>query len=219
MRAVLRGLGAGVLISLVTTFVASVALAGSIHFYNELLTSDAFIGLPGDMRAQLDASIDIGDLSDIVLDGSVTPGDGLGNGYVAANQSVTYTHRFQPADVVQTILGAALFIATVDDALFDGRETVAITLDDQFWASGSATFSVFGGWVSASLFQTDGEAVVRVTSTRGDVNLVASLFKVVYSAPSGTGTGGVGTTAVPEPGSMALFAAGMGVVGVATRRR
>jgi len=32
MRAVLRGLGAGVLISLVTTFVASVALAGSIHF-------------------------------------------------------------------------------------------------------------------------------------------------------------------------------------------
>ena len=60
MRAVLRGLGAGVLISLVSTFIASVALAGSIHFYDELLTSGAFIGLPGDMRAQPDASIDIG---------------------------------------------------------------------------------------------------------------------------------------------------------------
>jgi hypothetical protein len=219
MRVRLRRLGAGLLLSIVTILVASAAVAGPIHYYNELLTSDVFVGLAGDMRAQLDASIDIGDLSDIVLAGSVTPGDGLGSGYVGSNQTVTYTHRFQPADLVQTILGASLYIATVDDSFLDGRETVAITLDDQFWASGGATFSVFGGWVSASLFQTDSEAIVRVTSTRGDVNLVASLFKVVYTEQDMPGIGGGSTTAVPEPGAMALFAAGLCVVGVATRQR
>jgi len=197
--------------------IASVASAGPIHVYGELLTSDAAVGLPGNVRAQLDASFDPS-AYDIVLDGSVSPGDGLGSGYIGRRGAITYSHYFSPSAAVDEILGASLLIGTADDGLFDGGESVEITLDGDFWASGWATFSVFGGTVSASLFEDDGEAVVSVSSRRGDVNLVASLFKVVYEAPDVPGDGG-GIAAVPEPRAMMLFSAGLGVAGIVTRRR
>jgi len=60
---------------------------------------------------------------------------------------------------------------------------------------------------------------VSVSSTRGDVNIVASLFKVAYSAVSATSGGGTGAVAVPEPHAVMLFSAGAGMVGIGTRRR
>lgn len=204
------------LATLAALLVSSMATAGPIHVFGEVLTSTALSGPASNVRAQLDLNLDM-TANDILAGGSITQGDGIGSGFVSGSQSVTFTHRFRPAAVVSSILSASLFVTTADDSWFDGHESVAISLDQQFWASGGATLRVFGGRVSASLFQSDGEAIVSVRSTRGDVNVVASLFKVVYDA--GAPGGGGGTSAVPEPGAMALFCAGLGVVGIVKRRR
>jgi hypothetical protein len=205
-------------IALLALGVAATASAGPIHYYGELLTSEAAVGLPGDVRAQLDTML-TGDPADLLLDGSVSAGDGIGSGYVSDGGSVTYTHRFSPSAQVESVVRAALSVVTFDDSLFDAREAVAITLDDAFWAQGGATFQVFGGTVQAAVFDQDGEAVVTVRSLRGDVQVVASLFEVVYTAVDATGGGGTGVGAVPEPGAALLFCAGIGVIGVATRQR
>lgn len=103
--------------------------------------------------------------------------------------------------------------AAADPTIYD------ILLGGSFWAGGNATVRVFAGTVSASLFQSDGEAVVSVPSTRGDVNVVASVFAVVSSAGGPAQGGGAGIAAVPEPGAIMLFGGGIGVVGITTRRR
>lgn len=221
MRNLIRRSGFVALVTFAALFIASAASAGSIHLYGELMTSNQFGAAPN-IRGQLDVGYDF-DANDIMLNGNISYGDGIGNGYVPHNGWVTYEHRFEPAAIVDNILGAGLYIATWDDMrgrrdikeIFE-QEAVAITLDGEFWNGGWATYRIFDGWVAASLFEDDGEMVVRVASRTGDVIVGASLFKVLYESDDGSGGG---TSAVPEPGAAMLFCAGLGVVGVATRRR
>jgi len=205
-----------VLLALAT---AAPAFAGPIHHYAELLTSSSQSALPGDALIQLDATTDPTNMN-LVLDGTTTAGAGLGSGYVTTGSALSFTHSFAPTASVERIIGAVLSIVTIDDSLLDPRENVRITLDDTFFAQGQATLGLFGGAVQAQLFQSDGRATVRVAATRGDLNVVSSLFQVTYAAIDTSGSGGgASTSAVPEPGAALLFSAGIGVVGVATRRR
>ena len=200
------------LLAALTLALASLVLAGSAsaNVYAELLTSNAF----GNLRVQADVGFDPTNL-DIMLNGSVTRGDGIGNGSVGNGRIATFTHYFNPAQVVGRLLSASVWITTIDNAFGDGREFVRITLDDTFFAAGRATFATLGGAVNARLLQ-DGQLDVAVIGY-GTSNVVSSVFKAFYR-PGGPGGGG-GGSAVPEPGGLALFYTGLGVFGVYKRRR
>jgi hypothetical protein len=199
-----------------------------MHYFAEVLTSDLMSAAP-DSQMVLYANLNDSGYISSVVSNTVTAGAGLGAASsIAAGESTNYTHSFGPSDSATGILSSQLSVMTSGSSA--SSSFAEITLDDNFWASRAMSFQVLGGQVDATLFQLDGELVVNVSATGGDLDLVWSMFRVNYEidatrlangdtvmATSG-GDGGI-SQAIPEPGAATLFGAGMLIVGSAVRRR
>lgn len=206
-------------------FLESSALA-SMHYFSQMLTSDHMQG-SGDYSLELSADLDdLGNISAVVSHTS-TAGAGLGDGSIGAGDSLNYSHSFGGFDSASRIESAYLSVLTAGDHQSDSSFT-EITLDENFWNDRAMSFRLLGGYVSAELFDDDGDLQVNVTAHGSDVNLMWSMFRVNYeiddlrtigiTAGPTTG-GGTISAAIPEPGAATLFAAGMLIVGAAIRRR
>ena len=122
------------------------------------------------------------------------------------------------------------FALDADDIVLTGSLTPGGGIRSGFVSQGSSVrfahhfepSAVVASILSASLFASDGRAVVTVSSTRGDVNVISSIFEVRCDAAAiggaGGGTGAGSVSAVPEPRAKVQFVAGLAVVGIATRR-
>ncbi|MDG2049067.1 MAG: PEP-CTERM sorting domain-containing protein [Myxococcota bacterium] len=132
--------------------------------------------------------------------------DSLGNGYVSRRgPALTYRHTFEPNAPVQNLDLAALHVFVRDDQWFDWKEEVVVSINGDVFDTEQVTLiSVLGGFVETSLFAEEGFLDVRVEATSGDFQVMASLFAVSYDSNA--------AAAVPEPGAMALFFAGVSVV-------
>jgi len=194
------------------------ALAGSMVFA-ELLTSDQSV-LGANYRATLEAGDFSGDAADIMLDGDVTAGAGIGDGYVAGlGEYVMFTHTFTPSAAYTAVTGAHLVVALRDDAFLDGRESASIELGGDSWKRGSASWiSLFGGNVSAYFVNNEDELSVAVIGRRGDFIVDSSLLVWKFATDSGGPSAGTGAQPVPEPTGLALFCVGAVVLRRATRR-
>ncbi len=200
--------------SAIVLLVAGSASAVTTHLYGELLTSNQSWLVPGNMRARVDAAFEV-DPFDIVVSGSITRGAGLGNGYLAKGDVLRYTHSFVPSADVASIVGFCLEVGVMDDHFGDRRtEAVEIAINDAFWRGGRATARIFGGSVAELALDNNGQFEVAITATKGDLVVPFSLFKAVYRSDED----GRDVVVVPEPGAMALFCAGVLVVGSRGRR-
>ena len=200
---------------------AAPSMAGTMYFA-EMLTASQLTPA-ANIRATLDAGIVSKDPFNILFDGQITPDAGLGDGYLSGRGDVlSYTHRFTPAMAWDRVTAATLVIGTMDDQLFDGREEVAIALNDSFWQSGSATRflvgNLFGGNVTALFSNNEDELEVSVISSRGDS--VVAFSKMIWQYETAGGpAAGTGAQPVPEPTALALFGIGTLIVRQASRRR
>lgn len=204
--------------SAIAVLATGAASATSTHLYGELLTSDQTWLLPGNVRATVDATFEV-DPFDITVQGNVESGAGLGNGYLQAGDVLRYTHSFDPVASVDSIVGFSLAVGVMDDGFGDWKsEAVEIAVNEEFWRGGRATARIFGGNVTAALINGQGLLEVAIQATRGDLVVAFSLLKGVYISNDDRGGGG-NVAAIPEPGAMTLFCAGVLVVGTAGRRR
>lgn len=214
----------GLLFVAASLLAAAPALASTMYFV-EVLTASEFSPAP-DVRATLDAGVISSDPLDILLEGQITPDSGLGSGYLSGTGDfIQYTHRFTPALAFDRVTHATLMIGTIDDQLFDSRESVEIELNDVFWAAGRATFSLFGGNVTALFSNNQDELKVAVISRGGDSIVPLSMMMWRYetaegpsAGTSGPGTGTSGAAPVPEPTALALFGIGTLLVRHVSRR-
>ena len=209
------------LASLTLLLFAAPAFAGTMYF-GEVLTASE-MSLASNVRATLDAAV-VSSSLDILLNGDVTAGAGLGSGYLSGTGDfITYAHQFSPVAAWESVTSATLIIGALDDEWFDGREKIRIELNDDFWQSGSATFNLFHGDVTAYFSNNETELQVAVISRRGDslVPFSAMIWEYETAAGPSTGTGdpGNGARPVPEPTALALFGIGLIVVRQASRRR
>ena len=201
---------------------AAPALAGTMA-YGELLTSDqSWLG--SDVQITYESSdLDI-DVFDILLDGNVTAGAGIGDGYVSGfNDYVKYTHSFSPASGVASVKSAELVVALRDDG-FDSRERAKIELNDSFWQQDRVTFiTLFGGDVTAAFQEKDDELTVAVIGKGGDFIVDSSFMRWTFETDDVSGGGATrpptGASPVPEPTGLALFCVGAVVIRRATRRQ
>ena len=215
-----RGVGAGArLLFASIVCVVGVIMAGSAaaltQYYSELITSEDSLFLPSDVSMTLTS--DSLATPGAVANSGQRNGSGLGDGYVGANDVVVYNHTFT-APSNATIIGASLAIATIDDQWWDRNESVAIGVDGVAWANGSAWLSIFFGNIAAGLFEVDGQLQITMVATKGDFNLIGSLFRVVYEVPDTSPAAPTAVNAVPEPGGMALFCTGIVIFGALRRR-
>lgn len=199
------------------TLLAAPSLAGTMYFAEVLTASET--PFASNVRATLDAGIVSNDPLDILLDGQITDNAGLGSGFLSGRgDTITYTHRFTPALAWESVSHATLLIGSIDDQLFDRRESVEIELNDEFWKAGNAAFNLFGGNVTALFSNNQDELKVSVISRRGDSVVPFSMMKWQYQTAGGPSPG-TGASPVPEPTALALFGIGTLMVRQATRRR
>ncbi len=158
-------------------------------------------------------------------------------GYVAAGDSLSYQHFFEPATdagiVISSIDSAILQVAVVDDANC-GRlrgcirdwvfqpEVASIDLNGVEWQSGSATVNLFFGDITAeaNLLANNGILDLTVTSERGDFVVLWSVLDTTYTYEQ-NGLGGAGSgsgSPMPEPSAALVFALGALVVQRRVRR-
>jgi hypothetical protein len=216
------------LIAAAVVLFATPALAATMLF-GEVLTSSESLFLPQNVRATLEAGALDGDPENIILNGSVTAGDGLGSGMLGhPGDYVLFTHRFTPSLAYESVTSAHLMVGVRDDAFHTGdfrdmmraTETVDIALNGGDWAGGSAWFSLYDGDVTALFSNQEDEMVVAVIARNGtsvvDFSSVIWTYETADVAMPGTSGGG---TPVPEPTGLALFCVGAIVLRGATRRR
>lgn len=172
------------------------------HF--QVILDEADIAL-GDPTFQFD-DIFAFDLEDV--------GDGgLGDGKIAAPSVLEYEHvitNFTPEM-------AYLYVLATDDAIFDRRESLTISLEDgSILDSGNVGFSLFDGGVEVSLLNDD-VLGVEVKATRGDLVVLGSklIVKGTVTAAADPPTGVV----IPEPSGAMLLPIGLAVTGMARRAR
>jgi len=200
---------------------AAPALAGTMA-YSELLTSDqSWFG--ADLQFTHETSNIGGDPLDILLDGNVTAGAGIGDGFVSGyNDLVQYTHSFSPASGVASVNSAELIVFLRDDG-FDLREQAKIELNDSFWTEGEVNFiSLFGDDVTAAFLSKGDELTVAIIGKGGDFIVDSSYLRWTYESDDVSGGGATapgGASPVPEPTGLALFCVGAVVIRRATRRQ
>lgn len=204
-----------VLVATIVVLFAVPAFAGTMY-YGELLTSDQSLLFPGNIRATMEAGYIGGDPYDLYLDGSIEHGQGIGDGYLSGRGDyVVYNHRFEPSMSVLSVTSAHLYVGVRDDQLFDGRESVSLALNDEFWQRGSAWFSLYDGDVTAFFHNAGDNLQVSVVSRRGDSVVDISMVKWEFETDGGPSAGGA--QPVPEPTGLALFCVGAVVLRRAAR--
>ncbi len=204
-----------------TFFVAGTAQAAS--FYMEILTSDAAILQPKDVRARANVTLDVDPLSFSYSGGIV--GSGLGSGEVSPD--LTYQHIFEPGQSSGAAVDQAwLFISIRDDRDL-ALATVEIELDGQFWQSSSqVTLNLLSGNVTAQL----DDNLLDVTITAGSIPTLLSALGCCGGTCCGTTTAETLVIAsvlkvkydsvpLPEPNAAVLFIVGAAIVGAASRKR
>ncbi len=208
-------------LSLVLVAGAATVASAAPRIYAELLTSDQMWVGPTDARITVDADLADWD-ENILLGADVEYGAGLGDGYLRRGDWLSYSHTFDPVGSADSIIAATLSIAVADDQWGDRTEAVMIGVNGDFWQSGWATFRIFDGDVTAVFIDDNGQIRIDIVAVRGDLNVLLSTATVLYEDGSGsTGScGGThpGTVAVPEPGGLALFCAGILAVGRVRRK-
>ncbi|MCC6642007.1 MAG: hypothetical protein IT386_12675 [Deltaproteobacteria bacterium] len=211
-------LGAGLLVSAPAAFAATIWEA-------DLLTSDKFALLPN-RHATASVAADF-EAFTITPDWSLgAAGSGLGDGKVPPSKTFTHTVA---APAGATIDKAWLLVSFSDDGFDMPPETGVVQIADLTFATSgwggfgylapSPLVEVVGGDVTAALVAGgDGSLQVTVSSSQPDRDLYlhASLLKVQLSTGSGGGSPG---TAVPEPGALLVFAAGLAVTAASLRDR
>jgi len=204
---------------------AAPAFAGTMLFA-EVLTSQESMFLPQNVRATLEAGYIDGDPNDIMIQGSVTPGAGIGSGLLSSpGDYVLYTHRFTPSTAYTAVTSAHLFVGVRDDAWstrdfgdwMDHSESVDIALNGDMWQGGSAWLSLFNGEVTALFSNQEDELTVAVIA-REDSTIV-DFSGVIWTYETDDNVRPGGAQAVPEPTGLALFCVGAVVLRRATRRQ
>jgi len=210
----------GLLFVAASLLAAAPALASTMYFA-EVLTASEFRPAPN-VRATLDAGVISSDPFDILLESQVTPDSGLGSGYLSGTGDyIVYMHRFTPALAWDRVTHATLVIGSIDDQLFDGRESVEIELNDAFWMAGGAMLNLFGGNVTALFMNNQDELKVAVISRSGDSIVPFSMMTWRYETAEGPSAGTAdtaGAAPVPEPTALALFGIGTLIVRRVSRR-
>ena len=180
--------------------------AQAVSFYAEILTNDGFVFLP-DTTARGTVTVDF-DPFGFDWNGQTSgPNSGLGAGLVTPGAPLEYTHVFDPTPDSASVLSAWLLIVVADDQLFpDGPEVASVQLQGSLWQTGQATLNLLLGNITAlGLVTLDGDTLdVRISSSAGDFQVLASALKVKFSE-------------VPEPGTLMLVALGAALL--AARRR
>ncbi len=220
VRGLVAGLGLGF-----AMIVTSEARAADI--FVDVLTSSQF-DIPfvdlGERDAHFQVILDEADLSlddptfqfdDIFAFDLVDVGDGgLGDGKIAAPSVLEYEHvieNFTPEM-------AYLYVLATDDAIFDRRESLTISLEDgSILDSGNVGFSLFDGGVEVSLLNDD-VLGVEVKATRGDLVVLGSKLVVKGTVAAGAGDPPTGVV-IPEPSGAMLLPIGLAVTGMARRVR
>jgi hypothetical protein len=203
------------LIAGLALLVAAPAFAGTMLFA-EVLTSNQSLFLPQNVRATVEAGYINADPYDIMMQGDITPGAGIGDGSLSSTGDyVLFTHRFTPSTAYTAVTKAHLFIGVRDNRLFDGRESVDISLNQDFWQGGSAWLTLFDGEVTALFSNQEDELTVAVVSRRGSSIVDFSGLIWEYTTDDDVRPG---TQPVPEPTGLALFCVGAVVLRRATRR-
>lgn len=206
---------------------ATPAFAGTMLFA-EVLTSSQSMFLPQNVRATLEAGYIDGDPEDIMMQGAITPGAGIGDGHLThIGDYALFTHRFTPSQAYTDVLSASLMVAVRDDAFTEGgmrdaftkRERVDIKLNgsDEVWNGGRAWLRLFNGDVTALFANHEDEMTVAVIARRDttivDFSSVVWTYEIADLAKPATAA-----AAVPEPTGLALFCVGAVVLRRATRR-
>lgn len=180
--------------------------AQGVSFYAEILTNDHFFLLP-DTAARGTLTVDL-DPFGFDWTGMTTGADsGLGAGRVTPGSPLEYTHLFDPTPDSAAVLRAWLLITVADDQLFpDGPEVASVELQGSLFKTGQATLNLFLGDITAlGLVTIEGDTLdVKVSSSLGDFQVLASALKVEFSA-------------VPEPATLLMVGAGAALL--AARRR
>jgi len=176
----------------------------AVSFYAEILTSSEF-PVFSDITASATLTVDFSPL-DFDWTG-MTSSPGLGSQVITTAAPLAYTHTFDPTPDSAAVLRAWLLITVADDQLFpDGPEVASVELQGSLFKTGQATLNLFLGDITAlGLVTIEGDTLdVKVSSSLGDFQVLASALKVEFSA-------------VPEPATLLMVGAGAALL--AARRR
>lgn len=143
---------------------------------------------------------------------AMSPGGFFGAGTAAdpalstnfANDSITFNNFTNGAQAI----GGNFYDSNLAGEFAPG--SITVTAFDQ---SGTATQTIIDATVSSFLGFVSTDSLVSLTVTTTDPGLFATVDNLTIALRAGTPTG------VPEPGSMGLSLAGLGIMGLLARRR
>lgn len=218
-----------ILASLTVGVVVALAMpAAAVSTYVDMLTSSSL----GDFHAR--GTHHEGDASFP----STVLGSGLGSGWVREGSPVSYQHDFLPDTPVDSVSSAWLTIWLADDFFGDLQcvgfrscslegETARIQISDgvsdrTFYQGGVSSFPgtfAFGN-VTGSVQSSGDELFVTIFADDGDFLVKGSALIVAFLEPGlSLGSGGLPTSAIPEPSAALLFGAGAFLVARRATRR